>query len=288
MLEVFRAYEPDVVMHLAAESHVDRSIDAPAEFMQTNIFGTFSLLEAARTYFEGLSNQRRNSFRFHHISTDEVFGQLKPADPRFRETTPYAPTSPYSASKAASDHLARAWHHTYGLPVVVSNCSNNYGPYQFPEKLIPLVILNALEANPLPVYGNGGNIRDWLFVDDHARALFRIATAGRIGASYMVGANAERTNLEIVETICRVLNELRPRANGAAYEDRITFVVDRPGHDCRYAVDATKINHELGWSPEETLASGLRKTVAWYLENETWWRPIRDLRYDGVRLGLIG
>ena len=288
MLEIFRAHQPDVVMHLAAESHVDRSIDAPAAFMQTNILGTFSLLEAARIYLAGLGRDRRATFRFHHVSTDEVFGQLGPTSPKFCETTPYAPSSPYSASKAASDHLARAWHATYGVPVVISNCSNNYGPYHFPEKLIPLVIVNALEEQSLPIYGDGANIRDWVFVDDHARALLRVATAGTVGESYIVGADAECTNLEIVKTICRILDELHPRAKGGAYEELIMFVTDRPGHDQRYAVDATKITQALGWVPQESLESGLRKTVAWYLENETWWRPIREQHYGGARLGAIG
>lgn len=286
MREIMAQHQPDVVMNLAAESHVDRSIDAPAPFIQTNVVGTYCLLEAVRAYLGDLDEARRESFRFHHISTDEVFGELSLADPGFTETSPYAPSSPYSASKAASDHLVRAWHHTYGLPVVLSNCSNNYGPYHFPEKLIPLTILNALEEQPLPVYAKGENVRDWLFVEDHARALVTVATGGRIGESYNVGGNAERTNLEIVEAICTILDRVRPRAGGGRHAELIEFVPDRPGHDLRYAMDATKIERELGWRPAETLQTGLEKTVAWYLANEPWWRPIRDRRYSGARLGL--
>jgi dTDP-glucose 4,6-dehydratase len=285
MLDILREHRPDIVMNLAAESHVDRSIDGPGEFIQTNVVGTYALLEAARTYFDELDETARKAFRFHHISTDEVFGQLPLDDRKFTEATPYAPSSPYSASKAASDHLVRAWHHTYGLPVVLSNCSNNYGPYHFPEKLIPLVILNALQEKPLPVYGKGANVRDWLYVEDHARALVTIATRGRIGESYNVGGNQERTNLEIVEAICAIMDRLHPRASGAPHRELIQFVEDRPGHDLRYAIDATKIGAELGWEPAETLDSGLEKTVQWFLANEAWWRPIREERYAGTRLG---
>jgi dTDP-glucose 4,6-dehydratase len=286
MREIFEAHRPDVVMNLAAESHVDRSIDGPAPFIETNIVGTYSLLEAARAYLAGLDDAQREAFRLHHISTDEVFGDLRESGGKFTESTPYAPSSPYSASKAASDHLVRAWHHTFGLPVVLSNSSNNYGPYHFPEKLIPLTILNALAGQPLPVYGKGANVRDWLFVEDHARALVTVATRGRIGESYNVGGDAERTNLQIVETICTILDRMRPRAGGKPHRELIEFVQDRPGHDLRYAIDATKIADELGWRPQETLETGLEKTVAWYLANEPWWRPIRETRYAGARLGL--
>jgi len=286
MREILETHRPDVVMNLAAESHVDRSIDGPAPFIETNIVGTCSLLEAARAYVAGLDEARRAAFRFHHISTDEVFGDLPLRGGKFTEASPYAPSSPYSASKAASDHLVRAWHHTFGLPVVLSNCSNNYGPCHFPEKLIPLTILNALEERPLPIYGKGANVRDWLYVEDHARALVTIATRGRIGESYNVGGNAERTNLEIVEAICAILDRVRPRAGGKPHRELIEFVPDRPGHDLRYAIDATKIAEELDWRPQETLATGLEKTVAWYLANEPWWRPIRDKHYSGARLGL--
>ena len=285
MADILREYRPDIVMNLAAESHVDRSIDGPSAFIETNIVGTYALLEACRDHFETLDTGGKAAFRFHHISTDEVFGQLPLDDSLFTEATPYAPSSPYSASKAASDHLVRAWHHTYGLPVVLSNCSNNYGPYHFPEKLIPLMILNALEEKPLPVYGEGANVRDWLYVDDHARALVAIATKGRIGESYNVGGNAERSNLDIVEQICATMDRLHPRESGAAHRDLITFVADRPGHDLRYAIDASKIRDALGWTPTETLESGLEKTVRWYLENEAWWRPLREERYSGARLG---
>lgn len=285
MLSILETHRPDIVMNLAAESHVDRSIDGPAEFIETNIVGTYNLLEAARTYFEGLDAQRQSTFRFHHISTDEVFGQLPLDDSLFREDTPYAPSSPYSASKAASDHLVNAWFHTYGLPVVLSNCSNNYGPYHFPEKLIPLIILNALDEKPLPVYGKGANVRDWLYVDDHARALVEVATKGALGESYNIGGNAERTNLDIVGAICAILDNVRPRADGQAYKQLITFVQDRPGHDLRYAIDASKIRRDLGWEPLETLESGLEKTIAWYLERDDWWGPIREVGYAGNRLG---
>ena len=264
---VFREHQPDVVMHLAAESHVDRSITGPAAFMQTNIVGTYILLEAARTYWNGLEGEHKVGFRFHHISTDEVFGSLGESG-LFTEETPYEPNSPYSASKAASDHLVRAWHHTYGLPVITTNCSNNYGPYHFPEKLIPLMILNAVNGKPLPVYGNGDNIRDWLYVDDHARALRLVLEKGKPGETYNIGGFNEKTNLEVVRTICEILDELRPQ--NAPYARLITFVKDRPGHDHRYAIDAGKIARELGWRPSETFETGLRKTVLWYLENAEW------------------
>jgi len=276
----------DAVMHLAAESHVDRSIDGPEEFIQTNIVGTYRLLEAARHYWSGLPDEMKAAFRFHHVSTDEVYGSLPLDAGVFTEETPYEPSSPYSASKAASDHLAMAWFHTYGLPVVLSNCSNNYGPYHFPEKLIPLMILNALEDRPLPVYGAGANVRDWLYVEDHARALATVVTRGTPGRSYNVGGNAERTNLEVVEAICDLVDARRPRADGSTRRDLITFVADRPGHDLRYAIDATRIADELGWRPREDFTSGLAKTVDWYLGNEDWWAPIRGARYSGERLGL--
>ncbi len=275
----------DIVMHLAAESHVDRSIDGPGSFIDTNIVGTFRLLNAVLDYWRGLPPERQATFRFHHISTDEVFGDLPFDEGVFTEETPYNPSSPYSASKAASDHLVRAWHHTYGLPVVLSNCSNNYGPYHFPEKLIPLVILNALDGKPLPVYGKGENVRDWLFVDDHARALELIATKGAPGDSYNVGGRAERTNLGVVETICDLLDEKRPLASGEKRRSLITFVTDRPGHDRRYAIDPSKMERELGWSQQESFETGLSKTIDWYLENEWWWRPIREQKYAGDRLG---
>ncbi|PZR35597.1 dTDP-glucose 4,6-dehydratase [Caulobacter segnis] len=278
-----KAFRPNVIMHLAAESHVDRSITGPGEFIQTNIVGTYVMLQAALDHWQGLSGEDKDLFRFHHISTDEVFGSLG-AEGLFSETTPYDPRSPYSASKASSDHLARAWQHTYGLPVVVSNCSNNYGPYHFPEKLIPLVTLNALEGKPLPVYGKGDNVRDWLYVEDHARALHLIATQGVPGESYNVGGRNERTNLQVVEAICDVLDELRPLPDQTR-RDLITFVADRPGHDARYAIDATKLETELGWKAQETFETGLRKTIQWYLDNEAWWAPLRE-RYAGQRLGL--
>lgn len=283
--EALRANEIDIVMHLAAESHVDRSIDGPEAFIETNIVGTFRLLNAALDYWRELPEPRRSAFRFHHISTDEVFGDLPFDSGIFTEETPYKPSSPYSASKAASDHLVRAWHETYGLPVVLSNCSNNYGPFHFPEKLIPLVILNALDEKPLPVYGAGANVRDWLFVEDHARALAIVATTGKLGESYNIGGRAERTNLNVVETICAILDGKRPRDAGRTYADLITFVTDRPGHDRRYAIDASKIERELGWTPRETFESGLEKTIQWYLDNEWWWRPIRSGTYAGERLG---
>ena len=276
---------PDVIMHLAAESHVDRSIDGPGEFIQTNVVGTFSLLQAALGYWKTLDAASKAAFRFHHVSTDEVFGSLG-EDGLFSETTPYSPNSPYSASKAASDHLVNAWHHTYGLPTVMSNCSNNYGPYHFPEKLIPLVTLNALEGKPIPVYGTGANVRDWLYVEDHARALALIAGKGQPGQSYNVGGNSERSNIEVVRGICGLVDELAPSPHGKA-ERLITYVTDRPGHDMRYAIDASKIRRELGWEPQENFDSGLRKTVQWYLDNRVWWQRIRDGKYRGERLGVL-
>lgn len=285
MREAFASFRPDIVMHLAAESHVDRSIDGPGAFIQTNVVGTFVLLQAALEQWRALPQDERISFRFHHVSTDEVFGSLG-AEGLFSETTPYQPTSPYSASKAASDHLVRAWHHTYGLPVVLSNCSNNYGPYHFPEKLIPLVILNALEGKELPVYGDGGQVRDWLHVEDHARALSLIAETGRPGESYNVGGNAERTNLDVVRAICGLVDSFAPDVAIGPREKLIRFVADRPGHDRRYAIDASKIARELGWSPWESFESGLEKTVRWYLANPEWWGRIRSGLYRGERLGL--
>ncbi|EMP5262655.1 dTDP-glucose 4,6-dehydratase [Klebsiella variicola] len=285
---VFNEHQPDAVMHLAAESHVDRSIDGPAEFIETNIIGTYTMLEAARTYWNQLDNKGKQSFRFHHISTDEVYGDLHGTDDLFTETTPYAPSSPYSASKASSDHLVRAWLRTYGLPTIVTNCSNNYGPYHFPEKLIPLIILNALEGKPLPVYGDGGQIRDWLYVEDHARALYKVVTEGVIGETYNIGGHNERKNIDVVKTICMLLEELVPTkpAGLAQYADLITYVTDRPGHDMRYAIDANKIYEELGWKPQETFETGIRKTVEWYLANEIWWSRVKDGSYAGERLGL--
>lgn len=287
---VFTHYRPDVVMHLAAESHVDRSIDGPAAFIETNIVGTYTLLEAARSFWSALEDSAKAAFRFHHISTDEVYGDLHSVDDFFTETTPYAPSSPYSASKASSDHLVRAWLRTYGLPTLITNCSNNYGPYHFPEKLIPLTILNALAGKPLPVYGNGQQIRDWLYVDDHARALYLVATKGAIGETYNIGGHNERKNIDVVETICALLEELVPqKPQGIVrYHDLITFVADRPGHDLRYAIDAAKIARDLGWTPEETFESGMRKTVQWYLANESWWKQVQDGSYQGERLGLKG
>ena len=280
---VFTMHQPDLLMHLAAESHVDRSIDGPADFIETNIIGTFNMLEAARKYWR--ARGKPDNFRFHHISTDEVFGSL-PADPsaQFTEDTPYDPRSPYSASKASSDHLVRAWHETYGLPVVLSNCSNNYGPYHFPEKLIPVVILNALANKPLPIYGDGSNIRDWLYVEDHADALLLVATQGRIGRSYNIGGENERSNLELVRTICAILDRLQPRSSGS-YADLITFVADRPGHDTRYAIDPSRIHTELGWRPSVTVEQGLEHTVRWYLQHEDWWRPLLSRQGAGQRLG---
>jgi dTDP-glucose 4,6-dehydratase len=276
---------PDGIMHLAAESHVDRSIDGPAEFVETNVIGTFRLLNAVLDYWRGLDEVARERFRFHHISTDEVYGQLDLDGGHFTEETPYAPSSPYSASKAAADHFVRAWHTTYGLPVVLSNCSNNYGPYHFPEKLIPLTILNAIHEQELPVYGKGQNGRDWLHVDDHARALELIFSAGHVGGSYNVGGRSERSNLSVVEAICDVLDRKRPRRGGASHRDLIRFVTDRPGHDLRYAIDPSRIERKLGWRAQETFESGIEKTVAWFLDNEWWWRPIREKKYAGQRLG---
>lgn len=286
MLDVMRTFDVDAIMHLAAESHVDRSIDGPGAFVETNVVGTYKLLEAALAYFRGLPvGVRRDGFRFHHVSTDEVFGDLPLDAGIFTESTPYAPSSPYSASKAASDHFVRAWHETYGLPVVLSNCSNNYGPYHFPEKLIPLVILNALDERTLPVYGKGANVRDWLFVDDHAAALEAVVSRGVVGESYNIGGRAERSNLAVVEAICAILDAQVPRRNGQRYSDLIAFVSDRPGHDLRYAIDPGKAERELGWQARETFDSGLAKTVAWYLANDWWWRPLREQRYAGERLG---
>ena len=276
----FNHFKPDLIMHLAAESHVDRSIDGPAEFITTNIVGTYTLLEVSRKYWLALDEEKKQLFRFHHISTDEVYGDLEGTDDLFLETTPYAPSSPYSASKASSDHLVRAWHRTYGLPVIVTNCSNNYGPYHFPEKLIPLVILNALDAKPLPVYGNGQQIRDWLYVEDHARALYKVVTEGVVGETYNIGGHNEKQNIEVVKTICKILDELRPQANAEPYESLITFVKDRPGHDLRYAIDATKIGNELGWKPEETFETGIRKTVEWYLNNSKWVNRVKSGEYQ--------
>ncbi|XGA79234.1 dTDP-glucose 4,6-dehydratase [Halomonas sp. CH40] len=318
MQQLFEQHQPDIVMHLAAESHVDRSIDGPAEFIQTNVVGTAVLLEAARAYWKALQEidaTKAAEFRFHHISTDEVYGDLEGTDDLFTEETPYAPSSPYSASKASSDHLVRAWQRTYGLPTLVTNCSNNYGPFHFPEKLIPLMILNALAGKPLPVYGNGQQIRDWLYVEDHARALIKVASEGEIGETYNIGGHNEQTNLHVVETICEILDELVPSEKldvrseelgvrstpapltspqGAhasqaqrSHKELITFVTDRPGHDVRYAIDASKIERELGWVPEETFETGLRKTVQWYLENRQWWQRVQDGSYQGQRLGSL-
>jgi dTDP-glucose 4,6-dehydratase len=285
ILALLRQHEVDIVMHLAAESHVDRSIDGPEAFIQTNIIGTFRLLKAARAYWQTLASDKKSNFRFHHVSTDEVFGDLPLDSGIFTEETPYAPSSPYSASKAASDHLVQAWGHTYGLPVVMSNCSNNYGPFHFPEKLIPLVILNALDEKPLPVYGTGENVRDWLYVDDHAAALEMVATRGVAGESYNIGGRAERRNIDVVRSICSILDAKRPRKNGKKYADLITMVSDRPGHDRRYAIDASKIERDLGWKPTQTFETGLAATIDWYLANEWWWGPIRE-KDAGNRIGL--
>lgn len=285
LLELMRTEKIARVIHLAAESHVDRSIDGPAAFIETNVVGTFQLLEAALAYWRELSGAAANEFRFHHVSTDEVFGDLPFDASLFTEQTPYAPSSPYSASKAASDHLIRAWHHTFGLPATLSNCSNNYGPFHFPEKLIPLTILNALDEKPLPVYGKGDNVRDWLFVDDHVRALALVTEKGRVGESYNIGGNAERTNLDVVRTICDILDQWAPRGNGASHRGLIVFVPDRPGHDRRYAMDASKLERELGWKPRESFETGLARTVDWYLANRWWWEPIRNGTYAGERLG---
>lgn len=278
------SFQPDVIAHLAAESHVDRSIDSPGEFIQTNVVGTFVMLQQAFDYYQSLSGARKAAFRFHHISTDEVFGSLG-EDGFFTEATPYDPRSPYSASKAGSDHLVRAWGHTYGLPVLVTNCSNNYGPYHFPEKLIPLIIIRALNGEPLPVYGDGSNVRDWLFVDDHARALQAVFETGAPGETYNVGGNAEKKNIEVVTTICSILDRLRPKADGK-YADQITYVTDRPGHDQRYAIDASKIRSDLGWTPSVTFEQGIEQTVTWYLENQSWWQDILNARYSTQRLGV--
>lgn len=284
---IFSQYHPDAIMHLAAESHVDRSIDGPAEFIQTNIVGTYNLLESARQYWLQLDDNKKNAFRFHHVSTDEVYGSLG-KEGMFTETSTYKPNSPYSASKASSDHLVRAWYKTYGLPIVLTNCSNNYGPYQFPEKLIPLVTLNALAGKPLPIYGKGDQIRDWLYVDDHARALYRVLTQGKVGETYNIGGHNELKNIEVVETICAILEELVPShpAGVKAYRDLITYVADRPGHDQRYAIDADKIKQELGWVPEETFATGMKKTIQWYLDNNEWCERVQSGKYQQERLGL--
>lgn len=290
---IFEQHQPDIVMHLAAESHVDRSIDGPGDFIHTNIVGTYILLEQVRDYFSKLDNLKRKSFRFHHISTDEVYGDLPHPDditeseikhlPLFTETTSYSPSSPYSASKASSDHLVRAWHRTYGIPIIITNCSNNYGPYQFPEKLVPLVILNALDGKALPIYGKGNQIRDWLYVEDHARALLLVATEGYIGETYNIGGHNEKQNIEVVETICNILDEFKPRET--LYEEQIVYVSDRPGHDMRYAIDSSKIQKELGWTPQETFESGIRKTVQWYLDNQIWCQHVQDGSYQRERLG---
>lgn len=293
---VFDEFKPDIVMHLAAESHVDRSIDGPGEFMQTNIIGTYTLLEVARTYWEALTGDKKNSFRFHHISTDEVYGDLPHPDqhsgtlPLFTEKTPYNPSSPYSASKASSDHLVRAWQRTYGLPTLVTNCSNNYGPYHFPEKLIPHVILNALAGKELPVYGDGSQIRDWLYVEDHASALVTVATEGKLGETYNIGGHNEKRNLDVVCTICDLLEELVPKKPPGVvkYRDLITFVKDRPGHDVRYAIDASKIEKDLGWKPKETFETGMKKTVQWYLANKNWWERVLSGDYQLTRIGEKG
>lgn len=282
---VLNEHQPDAIMHLAAESHVDRSIDGPAAFMETNIMGTYTLLEAVRAYWLASPQERRESFIFHHISTDEVYGDLDDTDDLFTETTPYAPSSPYSASKAASDHLVRAWLRTYGLPTLITNCSNNYGPYHFPEKLIPHIILKAIKGEPLPVYGDGKQIRDWLHVEDHARALYQVLTRGAPGETYNIGGHNEKQNIEVVREICRLLDELHPESPVTPHEQLITFVKDRPGHDLRYAIDASKIERELGWTPEETFSTGLRKTVIWYLQNRDWWQRVLDGDYRLTRLG---
>lgn len=288
MAQIFRDFQPDVVMHLAAESHVDRSIDGPAAFIQTNIVGTYVLLEAARKYWKELSSAKKETFRFHHISTDEVYGDLEVTDDRFTEETPYAPSSPYSASKASSDHLVRAWFRTYGLPIVITNCSNNYGPYHFPEKLIPLIIINAMNGKALPVYGEGHQIRDWLYVEDHARALYKVATEGFAGETYNIGGQNEKKNIEVVKAICGLLEKMvlqKPKGI-KNFEDLIEFVKDRPGHDMRYAIDPSKIINDLGWKPTETFETGLEKTVKWFLENQDWWKKIQDKSYLQERPGL--
>jgi len=283
--EILRSFKPDVVTHLAAESHVDRSIDGPAAFIETNLVGTFSMLSATLDYWRALDSAAQDHFRFHHISTDEVFGALG-ADGFFTEETSYDPRSPYSASKAGSDHLVRAWHHTYGLPVLITNCSNNYGPFHFPEKLIPLMIIKCLAGENLPVYGAGDNVRDWLYVDDHVRALQAVFEKGQVGDSYMIGGRSERTNIAVVEAICDTLDQLSPKADGRSYRNQITFVSDRPGHDFRYAIDATKLENELGWKPRHSFEDGIKATVQWYLDNRTWWEDIMSGAYQGDRLGL--
>jgi len=286
---LFQSFKPDAVMHLAAESHVDRSIDGPGAFIQTNVVGTFNMLQCARTYWQSLDSEKQQVFRFHHISTDEVYGDLEGTDDLFVEDTPYAPSSPYSASKASSDHLVRAWGRTYGFPVLITNCSNNYGPYHFPEKLIPHMILNALSGKPLPVYGDGQQIRDWLYVEDHAQALYKVVSEGKVGETYNIGGHNEKANLTVVETICELLEELAPEKPGGVqnYRDLIEFVDDRPGHDVRYAIDAGKIQRKLGWSPENTFESGIRKTVEWYLNNRKWWSSVIDGSYKMGRLGKV-
>ena len=284
--ELFILHKPDVVVNFAAESHVDRSIDGPSDFIRTNISGTYTLLQKSLRYYQSLTKEDQKSFRFHHVSTDEVFGSLN-EDDFFTEETPYDPSSPYSASKAASDHLVRAWHRTYGLPIIISNCSNNYGPFQFPEKLIPLMVLNCLQEKPLPVYGTGENIRDWLFVDDHCDAIHKIIEKGEIGETYNVGGNNEIKNINIVKTICNLLDNIRPSENLKSYQELITFVKDRPGHDFRYAIDSSKLQNKLGWSPKETFETGIRKTIEWYLENITWWQDIQNNTYQQERLGVL-
>jgi len=286
MQDLFDVNQPDVVVHLAAESHVDRSIDGPEDFIRTNVVGTYTLLQVARTYWRTLPPAKKDGFRFHHVSTDEVFGSL-PETGRFMETTPYNPNSPYAASKASSDHLVRAWNHTYGLPTLISNCSNNYGPYHFPEKLIPLTIVNALEGVNLPVYGSGSNVRDWLYVEDHVRALMAVALGGQVGQTYCIGGNSERTNHQVVRAICALMDELAPNLNIGKHETLVSFEADRPGHDLRYAIDPARISTQLGWQPLETFESGLRKTVEWYLANRPWWERIRSGVYRGERLGVV-
>lgn len=280
MTKAFQDFQPNIVMHLAAESHVDRSIDGPMDFIQTNIIGTYNLLEVARNYWQNLTEDKKSSFKFHHISTDEVYGDLEGTEDLFTETTSYSPSSPYSASKASSDHLVRAWHRTYGLPMVITNCSNNYGPYHFPEKLIPLVILNALDGKPLPVYGDGKQIRDWLYVEDHASALYLVATTAKVGETYNIGGHNEKQNIDVVKTICTILDNIKPRTDGQSYAQQITFVKDRPGHDLRYAIDASKIQQELNWQPQETFESGIQKTVEWYLANEDWVNHVKSGEYQ--------
>lgn len=287
--KVFDEFKPDSVMHLAAESHVDRSIDSPSDFIMTNIVGTYTLLEATRAYFTKLGNDQQADFRFHHISTDEVYGDLDDTGDFFREDTPYSPSSPYSASKASSDHLVRAWGRTFKMPVIITNCSNNYGPYHFPEKLIPLVILSAMDGKPLPVYGKGEQIRDWLYVEDHAKALYTVVSAGKLGETYNIGGHNEKKNIEVVHKICEILDELQPRQDGKKYSEQITFVTDRPGHDMRYAIDASKIQKELSWTPEETFETGIRKTVEWYISHkDTWCKNVQSGSYKLERLGLKG